>query len=245
MAVLTIEFRSKALEKWTSAKVVLNQNATPPYPTFYLLHGLSDDESVWTRRTSIERYADDYPFLIVMPDGERSWYCDSRIGNFESFIAKDLVAFIDKLFPTRKQAKHRAIGGLSMGGYGALKLGWKFPRVFGSISAHSSAVNFMHSWGQDGKTDIPEVSTIAQNVDPKANDIYELVAKCPPDKRPHLYFDCGRDDFLYQENEQFDRYLRQAQVPHTYRRFDGAHEWSYWDLHIQDALKFHAKAMDL
>ncbi|HEY3341790.1 MAG TPA: alpha/beta hydrolase-fold protein, partial [Anaerolineae bacterium] len=157
MAVLTIEFRSEALGKSTRIKVLLNQNARPPYPTFYLLHGLSDDESIWTRRTSIERYAEKYPFLIVMPDGERSWYCDSRIGRFESYISQELVTFIDKLFPTRKLARYRAIGGLSMGGYGALKLGVKFPRVFGSITAHSSAVNFMHSWGQDGKADLAEV----------------------------------------------------------------------------------------
>jgi putative tributyrin esterase len=245
MAVLTIEFRSEALEKSTRIKVLLNQNATPPYPTFYLLHGLSDDESIWTRRTSIERYAEKYPFLIIMPDGERSWYCDSRIGRFESYISHELVSFIDKLFPTRKQARYRAIGGLSMGGYGALKLGVKFPRVFGSITAHSSAVNFMHSWGQDGKAGLPEVTVIAQDVDPKANDIYELVTRIPTATRPHLYFDCGRDDFLHQENEQFDRFLRQAKIPHTYRRFDGAHECAYWDLHIQDALKFHVKAMEL
>ena len=207
MAVLTIEFRSQDIGEVDPGKSVAQpRTRRRPYPTFYLLHGLSsDDESIWTRRTSIERYAEKYPFLIVMPDGERSWYCDSRIGQFESFIAKELVTFIDKLFPTRKQAKYRAIGGLSMGGYGALKLGVKFPRVFGSITAHSSAVNFMHSWGQDGQSDIPEVSTIAQDVDPKANDIYELVSKIPPANRPHLYFDCGRDDFLHEENEQFDR----------------------------------------
>jgi S-formylglutathione hydrolase FrmB len=245
MALFTLEIRSEALTKATTVRVVLNQNAEPPFPTFYLLHGLSDDESIWTRRTSIERYAEQYPFLIVMPDGGRAWYCDSRLGGYETFIAQELVAFIDKLFPTLKQARYRAIGGLSMGGYGALKLGWKYPRVFGSITAHSSAVGFMHHWGANGESDIPEVRLIANDVDAKANDIYELAAKCPPGARPNLYFDCGRDDFLYGENEDLARYLLKLKIPHTYNRFDGAHDWGYWDTHLQDALKFHAKVMGL
>lgn len=245
MAVLTIELKSESLAKSTTVRVVLNQDAKPPYPTFYLLHGLSDNESIWTRRTSIERYAEQYPFLIVMPDGGRAWYCDSRLGHYETFITQELVTFIDKLFPTRKQAQYRAIGGLSMGGYGALKLGLKYPRVYGSISGHSSAVGFLHTWGLNGETDIPEVPLIASDLDLKANDIYELAMKCPADTHPHLYFDCGRDDFLYQENEAFARFLRKQKIPHTYRRFDGVHDWAYWDTHIQDALKFHARAMGL
>ena len=243
MAVLTVEFRSEALVKSTSIKVVFNQNAAPPYPTYYLLHGLSDDASAWTRRTSIERYAENYPFMIIMPDGGRSWYCDSPVGQYETYIVKELVPLIDRLFPTRKQAKYRAIGGLSMGGYGALKLGLKYPRVFGSIAAHSSAVAFAHWAGDD--TDITEVPIIAREIDLEANDPFALALKIPAQARPQLYFDCGRSDFLHKENEQFDAFLRKNNFPHTYRRYNGAHDWSYWDIHIQDAMSFHAKAMGL
>ncbi len=243
MAVLTIEFRSEALNKATKVKVIVNQEAKPPYPSFYLLHGLSDDESIWTRRTSIERYAQQYPFLIVMPDGGRNWYCDSPLGNYDSYMAKELVAFIDGLFPTRRQARDRAIGGLSMGGFGALKLGLKHPRVFGSITAHSSAIGFMR-WGEKA-ADIPEGPIILSNLNRAANDPYELALTCPEKVRPHIYFDCGRSDFLYEDNQSFDALLRKNRIPHTYNRFEGAHEWSYWDEHIQDALKFHARVMAL
>ena len=243
MAILTVEFRSELLTKATKVKIIVNQGANPPYPSFYLLHGLSDDESIWTRHTSIERYAQNYPFLIIMPDGGRGWYSDSRLGKYESYIVKELVTFVDGLFPTRRQAQYRAIGGLSMGGYGALKLGLKYPRVFGSISAHSSAVGFMR-W-VDKDTTIPEAPLIADSIDKAANDPYELALSCPEKQRPHIYFDCGRNDFLYEDNQHFDALLRKNKIPHTYHRFDGAHEWSYWDTHIQDALKFHAKAMEL
>ncbi len=243
MAILTVEFRSEALGKATKIKVIINQNAKPPYPTFYLLHGLSDDESAWSSNTSLERYAKDYPFLIVMPDGARSWYCDSKLGAYESYMTKELVEFVGKLFPTRKQARYRAIGGLSMGGYGALKLGLKFPRVYGSITAHSAAVGFMR-WAPTA-TDISETPVLLDGMDIAANDPYELALKVPEKSRPHIYFDCGRQDFLYEDNQNFDALLRKNKIPHTYQRFEGAHEWSYWDTHIQDALKFHMKVMEL
>lgn len=243
MALLNVEFKSEVLGKATKIKVIINQAAKPPYPTFYLLHGLSDDESVWSRNTSLERYAQSYPFLLVMPDCARSWYCDSKLGRYETFISQELVSFVDTIFPTRKLAKYRAIGGLSMGGYGALKLGLKFPRIFGSISAHSSAIGFMR-WGAS-VNDIAETPILFDGIDTAANDPYELVLKIPEKQRPHIYFDCGRNDFLYADNQKFDAFLRKGKIPHTYHRFDGAHEWSYWDTHIQDALKFHAKAMGI
>lgn len=243
MAVMTIELRSQILQKATRIKVVWNQNATPPYPTFYLLHGLSDDESIWTRRTSIERYVENYPFLIVMPDGGRSWYCDSRLGRYETFLTQELVSFIDNLFPTRRQARYRAIGGLSMGGYGALKLGLKHPRVYGSITAHSAAIGFTHWAGQN--TDIPELPIILDGLDLDANDPYALALRLTEHTRPAIYFDCGRSDFLYDDNQAYHAHLLKNRIPHIYRRFDGAHDWGYWDTHIQDALRFHMKVMAL
>ncbi|HEY3291417.1 MAG TPA: alpha/beta hydrolase family protein [Anaerolineae bacterium] len=243
MALLNLEFKSEILGKATKVKVIINRAARPPYPTFYLLHGYSDNESVWSRNTSLERYAQSYPFMLVMPDGACSWYCDSRLGRYETYIRQELVSIIDTMFHTRKLAKYRAIGGLSMGGYGALKLGLKFPQVFGSITAHSSAIGFMR-WGAS-VNDIRETPIIFDGLDTAANDPYELAMKLPAKQRPHLYFDCGRDDFLYEDSQKFDAHLRKAGFPHTYRRFEGAHEWSYWDTHVQDALKFHVKAMAL
>jgi S-formylglutathione hydrolase FrmB len=97
----------------------------------------------------------------------------------------------------------------------------------------------------NGESDIPEVPLIAGDVDAAANDVYALAARNPPNLRPHLYFDCGRDDFLFAENEDFARYLRAQEIEHTYHRFDGVHDWAYWDMHIQDALKFHMRVMEL
>jgi S-formylglutathione hydrolase FrmB len=130
-----------------------------------------------------------------------------------------------------------------MGGYGAMKLGLQYPRVFGTITAHSAAVGYMR-WADDVK-DIPETPVIVNGLDRLANDPYELVLNVPASKRPHIYFDCGRKDFLLKDNEAFHAHLDAHSIPHTYRRFAGAHEWSYWDAHIQDALKHHMSVMGL
>ena len=121
MAVCEIHFNAQpALAKMTSAMVILPEKAGPgPFPVFYLLHGLSDNHTAWTRRTSIERYVEGLPLIVVMPDGGRGWYSDSvaePAGAFETLIVRDLVGFVAWTFRTVAAREGRVIGGLSMGG---------------------------------------------------------------------------------------------------------------------------------
>ena len=109
-------------------------DAEGPYPVLYLLHGLSDDHSIWARRTSIDRYVRDLPMIVAMPDGGRSFYCDAVTGPaYETHLMQDVVGFVDRCFNTIAAREGRVIGGLSVGGYGALKLGTKFPEIFASV----------------------------------------------------------------------------------------------------------------
>ena len=244
MVNITIKFFSQSLAKATTVYVLLNDAARPPYPTYYLLHGLSDDHSMWTRNTSLERHAASYPFMFIMPDCARSFYTDSCLGHYESFIVKDLIPFIDRTFPTRTARRYRSVGGLSMGGYGALKFGLKFPKLFSVIAAHSSATYFCHKW-QDSALGIPEVKPILDSVNPSHNSVFALADTCPKKGRPSVYFDCGTQDFLYSSNKDFHRHLLRTKFAHTFRSFPGEHNWEYWDEHIQDAMRFVAKAMRL
>lgn len=244
MAMLTIDYWSPVLDKWTAIKVFINDHAEPPYPTLYLLHGLAGNHTHWTRYTLVERLAREYPFLVVMPDGGRSFYCDSPLGAYETFLVKDLVPYIDRILPTRKQRRYRATGGLSMGGYGAIKLGLKYPQLFGAIMAHSSSVQFAHV-GIDEYKHIPETEVFAHHLDREANDVYALARQCPAKQRPHLYFDCGRDDMLFAENDKFHRHLSRCKFPHTFRRFDGGHTWEYWNTHVRDSFDYLLEVMRL
>ena len=141
MAFATIHYFSRSLRKASSFNIVFPEDpATPrPWAVFYLLHGLSDDNTIWARRTSIERYVEGLPMAVVMPDGGRGWYTNGVEGDaYEDDLLKDVVGLVERTFPVRAERAGRAIGGLSMGGYGAVKLGLKHPEVFVSANSHSA-----------------------------------------------------------------------------------------------------------
>src|SRR4051794_38549007 len=103
MALATVNYHSRALRKGAAFNIIFPDDpATPrPWSTLYLLHGLSDDHTIWLRRTSIERYADRSPLVIVMPDGGRGWYTNSADGEtpYEDDLIKDVVGMVDRTFP--------------------------------------------------------------------------------------------------------------------------------------------------
>jgi len=250
MAIATLNFYSPSLEKQTVCNVVLPEieGHDGPFPVFYLLHGLSDDYSSWQRKTSIGRYVQMLPLIVVMPDGGRGFYTDAFEGfAHESAIVKDLIPFIDRMFHTIPERSGRAIGGLSMGGYGAIKLALKYPELFVSANGHSGAYGFSHGqWREDE----PEFARI---VGPDAiggpNDCFALArrfqANTNRSKMPALRLDCGTSDILIDQNRAFHEHLDALGIPHEYQEAPGAHEWAYWDKHIQGAFRFHAKHLGI
>src|ERR1700761_8765495 len=121
MAFATINYHSRSLQKASSFNIVFPDDPAikPPWSVFYLLHGLSDDHTIWMRRTSIERYVNDLPLMVVMPDGGRGWYTNGVDGDrYEDDLIKDVVGLVDRTFPVKADRSGRCLGGLSMGGYG-------------------------------------------------------------------------------------------------------------------------------
>src|SRR3954463_423585 len=143
MAFATINYHSRSLQKASSFNIVFPDDPKIPKPwsVFYLLHGLSDDHTIWMRRTSIERYVEGLPMVVVMPDGGRGWYTNAAEGYaYEDGRIKDVVGIVERTFPVKAERSGRAIGGLSMGGYGAVKLGLKHHDRFASVHSHSGAL---------------------------------------------------------------------------------------------------------
>src|SRR3954453_7596489 len=137
MAFATIHYFSRALAEASAFNVVFPDDPAIPRPwaTSYLLHGLSDDHTIWMRRTSIERYVAGLPLVVVMPDGGRGWYTNAVDGyKHEDDLINDIIGLVDHTFPVKTERSGRAIGGLSMGGYGAVKLGLKHHALFGSVN---------------------------------------------------------------------------------------------------------------
>lgn len=223
-------------------------DARKPFPVVYLLHGLSDDYTIWQRRTGVERFADALGIGVVMLDGGKSFYCDCGVGAWERHILES-VALVDRTFNTDARRTRRGIGGLSMGGYGAMKIGLRHPDIFGSAHSHSGALAIQehlaaarkagagheHAWVHDALRPLwPDLRL------PAADDPFKLAIR--PGRKPLLRIDCGTEDFLIEQNRAFHALLVRRKVAHEYEEHPGGHCWDYWDRHIQTALAFHARA---
>ncbi len=142
MALLNVNYSGQALGKAGSLIVTVPDDAPGPFPLVCLLHGLSDDHTIWSRHTSIERYAQRHGVMVAMPDGGRGWFCDSRLGAFEAHVF-EAIAVVERLLPALGASSGRGIAGLSMGGYGAIKLALKHPDRFAAAVSMSPVTNWL------------------------------------------------------------------------------------------------------
>lgn len=249
MAFATIQYFSRSLSKASAFNVIFPDDPAIPRPwsTFYLLHGLSDDHTIWSRRTSIERYVQDLPLVVVMPDGGRGWYTNAAEGYaYEDDLVKDVVGLVDRTFPVKAEREGRAIGGLSMGGYGAVKVGLKHHETFCSVNSHSGALAFVRGNTDENKKLSPEFERIfGKDAKDGPEDPFAIVEEIDHGRIPAMRIDCGTDDFLIQHNRDFHKFLEDRHVAHEYQEFPGSHNWAYWDEHVQQALAFHVRNLKL
>jgi putative tributyrin esterase len=244
MALCTLHYFSRAIGKMTGATVLMPEGADGPFPVFYLLHGLSDDHTAWTRNTNIERYVQNMPLIVVMPDGGRGFYTDAREGfAYGTATGPELISFIDRTFNTDARRQARVIGGLSMGGYGAIKLALTYPESYCSAVSHSGTLAVAH---RSLQRESPELVRIfGANPRGGPDDLFALAERIDHRMLPALRFDCGVDDFLLEDNRSFHAHLKSLGIPHEYDELPGDHSWPYWDLQVQNALAFHARALGL
>lgn len=223
--------QNTVLEKMTSFVAIVPDDKPGPFPVLYLLHGLSDDHTAWSRRTSLERYVQDLPLIVVMPNGERGFYTDAKNkpkSAFETNLVKDIVGFVDRTFRTIPTREGRVAAGLSMGGYGALKLALKYPDLFCAAASHSGAVDFARrdfaqgdDWGWEWRLILGD--TPADGLD----DLFALAPGLDLANLPALRIDCGTDDFLIEPNRAFTAHLTALGLPHEYQEHPGGHDWEY------------------
>ena len=245
-----IRFPSAHLGMRVSMNVLLPENGAGPFATLYLLHGLSDDHTIWSRLTRIEPYASRWPMAIVMPQGFRGFYTDHARGpNYAKYIMEDVIGTAQRMLPLRRDGASRAIGGLSMGGYGAMRIGLGDPAAFASIHSHSGCLLYgTVGRARDSVLSQAEYESIFGDAPADtAHDLLYLAEQAKQDgiRLPALHVDCGVDDFLIEQNRAFQAAMAALQVPLTYRENAGGHSWDYWDAHIARAIEFHAKAMGL
>lgn len=217
------------------------------YPVIYLLHGLFGKYDNWATKTELGKYAAAYNFIIVMPEGGNGWYTDSATQEneqYESYIVKELIPEIDKKFRTLSDRKHRAIAGLSMGGYGSLKFGLKYPEMFSLAGSFSGAVGITQVTDKNSEAwvskSVMSVYGEAGSETRKNNNIFKIVDEMSAEKvknLPFIYIDCGTEDFLIQSNRKFLDALRAKKIRYEYRELPGAHNWKFWDSQVQEFLE--------
>jgi S-formylglutathione hydrolase FrmB len=215
------------------------QTQGPPL-VLYLLHGLSDDDTIWLRRTSIERYVAPLGLAVVMPQVHRSFYTDEAVGGrYWTFLSEELPELVATFFRLSGRREDTFVAGLSMGGYGALKWALRQPNRFAAAASLSGAVDVERLRNLSVRIDDPHLfrrvlgdGSIAGTPD----DLWWLLDQAEPAELPALWVGCGTEDFLYDANDRFVAACNAAAVPVTTSFVAGEHEWGLWDEQIQRVL---------
>lgn len=253
MALLRCEFFSDVLELSTSMTVILPQATHAQigmrgvvtehghHPTLYLLHGLSDDDSTWLRRTSIERYVSELGLAVVMPQVHRSFYTDEvHGGRYWTFLSQELPEIAASFFPVSTRRADTFVAGLSMGGYGAFKWALRQPERFAAAASLSGVLD-VSSMGRDFDAHAL-IGRIwgDRDVQGTADDVAWLLTEAASGGAtlPDLYVACGTEDVLLAQNQAFIEAASSAKVPLTTSIGPGDHDWRYWDAVIQDVLRW-------
>jgi S-formylglutathione hydrolase FrmB len=229
------------LPQQTSTQIGMagRQTQGPP-PVLYLLHGLSDDDTIWLRRTSIERYVAPLGLAVVMPQVHRSFYTDEAGGGrYWTFLAEELPELVATFFRVSARREDTFVAGLSMGGYGALKWALRQPDRFAAAASLSGAVDVERLRLLSARIDDPQLFTRVfgdRSIAGTSDDLWWLLGEAEPAALPALWIGCGTEDLLCDANERFAVACREAGVRITTSFVTGEHEWGVWDEEIQRVL---------
>lgn len=259
--VATIRFQSKLLNTTVPYNVILPADyetaTTTRYPVLYLLHGLTGHYSDWVSRSNVADYAQQYRLIVVTPEGNDGWYTNSATiptDKYESYILDELIPDVQQRYRTIEARYGRAIAGLSMGGYGAIKFGLKSPQTFAFAASMSGAFAIPRIPEKDLGPLGPVLTKLfgpAGSETRKANDIFDIVENMPAARiasLPYFYFDCGTEDPLptvFTSNRDLAKLMFEKKIPHEFRQLPGDHSWTYWDRQVRHVLEIAVQRMDI
>ena len=247
-AHVIVFFPSMSADDFLEEREVHYYDEGKKWPSLYLLHGSYGDCLDWSLRTGIERYAQDKGIVVIMPSSENSAYLNMYCGeDYLTYIGKELPEFMGKMFPLSDRKEDTSIAGLSMGGYGAFRVGLEFPETFGNIASLSGAMDMsaLQNSEEAHAKKMPANYKAAVFADTKKiegsdDDIPVLLKKVMGSgvEMPRLYMTCGTEDFIYPSNESFYQNACELGADITYERYPGVHNWDFWDEHIKDVLNW-------
>jgi len=241
------QFQSAALGRTMPYRVLLPANyeiSSRRYPVLYLLHGLDGHAADWTERTAIARHAAGRELIIVTPEGANSWYVNWHDGaheRWEDYVTDDLVTEIDARFRTDARREARYIAGLSMGGYGAIRIGLRHPQRYAMAASFSGAFQAARleafGWTERLRAEFARAFGPVDGPHRTANDLHATARTVNVAGLPAIYFDCGTSDPFLPANRALAAILHERKIPYEYREVPGAHNWPYWDRQIVELLR--------
>lgn len=260
MALIQVNLFSQSLMRTVPVNVILPvdkltfpgqpERGEKPYKTLYLLHGVFGSYIDWVTGTRISRFAEEHDLCVVMPSGDNAFYVDQPAANnmYGEFVGKELVELTRKMFPLSRKKEDTFIGGLSMGGFGALRNGLKYSDTFGYITALSSAC---HVEQLAARTENPGFmlenksyaeacfGDLTQLLESDKNPKY-LARKMKEEGKefPKIYMACGDQDSLLPVNKSMVACLEEQGVDVTFEIGPGNHEWDFWDTYIKKAIEW-------
>ena len=253
MAFFDCHFASEALKCAASLYAIIPQPAAGQigmtsrgrksgrYPVLYLLHGLSDDHTIWLRRTSIERYAAERGIAVIMPAAGRSFYQDMAAGpRYWTHVSEEVPRLARAFFPLSDRREDTYVAGLSMGGYGALRMALARPDRYAAAGSFSGALDMVRRTqdiARDAVFSREEMEWIfgrGLKIAGTDADLFHLARRVARSRkpRPRLFQYCGTADFLYQDNLRFRDHAQHLNLDVTYREDGGTHGWAWWDTQV-------------
>lgn len=248
MALVTTHYFSDVLGLSTAMTVLLPQRTTEqigltgraddrPPPVLYLLHGASDDETIWLRRTSIERYAAERGLAVVMPRADLSFYSDGVAGPaYWTHLTEELPQIVSSFFRVSSAREDTFVAGLSMGGFGAVKWGLRAPQTFAAVASLSGVLDLPSLTGTPWRADLMARLFGGRDLRGTEEDTLHLLRRVDRTDLPALFVACGTEDHLWDTNERFLDLAAELDVPVTTHLGPGDHDWAYWDARIVDVL---------
>ncbi|MBQ5754400.1 MAG: hypothetical protein IIV90_01915 [Oscillospiraceae bacterium] len=245
MAFFTCKLKSEALGGSTTVRIYHPADRLDPEDrevkgVITLLHGYTNDGDDWVHNSAALRYAGDNGLVLIIPDGRNSFYCDHPDGPaWETWITKEMPEVLGRMFPLPRQREKNFVCGLSMGGYGALRLALRHPELYAGAGSFSGCVhlNLMAEHRDSPAGRFAFLPILGPGMKMREDlDLFCLAkeaAALPPAQRPRLLCTAGRQDhkpyFIYTQNTIFRDYMKALPLDYTYWEWDGGHEWSFWD----------------
>lgn len=255
MALLHFSFFSQTIGKNVQLYAAVPEIARFPdekLKTVWLLHGWSGDYTDWTRQTGIERYANARKIAVIMPDASNSFYADMAFGpEYFTFLTKELLEYCRRVLPLSERREDNFVAGLSMGGYGALKLGLACPQQYAAIGC-LSGYNIPEDFKEQVKTaregwkrtmNIIYGDLFPDNMMGSVNDVYHLAEEILKNDlpRPRIYHLWGDNDVAKRGAEVTKKHFESLEgnpFDYQWHLYPGKHDWELWDAHVEEMLDY-------